>query len=235
VAISLSFDDARPSQIHAGLPLLDRFGVKGTFYVLPSEVEKLPEGWKKAVANGHELGSHSFSHPCTGNYAFSLDNALEGYTLGRMRQELDRGIAQVQRLVGMRPATFAYPCGQKFVGRGRQARSYVPQVAERFLAARGYRDEAANDPVFCDLAQLTGMGMDGMKYQELLRMVSRAADEGRWLILAGHDIGESAWQTTDAGALEALCKYAADPANGVWMDTVATIGGYIQRQRTRPR
>jgi len=35
VAVSLSFDDARASQMDAGLPLFDRYHAKVTFYVNP--------------------------------------------------------------------------------------------------------------------------------------------------------------------------------------------------------
>src|SRR5260221_9413972 len=59
VAVSLSFDDARPSQMDVGLPLFDKYGAKVTFYVNPRSLEKRLDGWKKAVAGGHEIGNHS--------------------------------------------------------------------------------------------------------------------------------------------------------------------------------
>src|SRR4030088_389488 len=82
VAVSLSFDDARLSQTDSGTVLLDQYGIKATFFVLPSGVRQRLEGWKKAVAAGHEIGNHSFTHPCTGNFSWSRENALENYTLG---------------------------------------------------------------------------------------------------------------------------------------------------------
>jgi mannose/cellobiose epimerase-like protein (N-acyl-D-glucosamine 2-epimerase family) len=60
----------------------------------------------------------------------------------------------------------------------------------------------------------------------------QARQQGRWLILVGHEIGAPAFQTTHAAALEALCQYARDPANGLWVDTVAAIGKYIREQRS---
>jgi hypothetical protein len=79
--ITLTFDDARLSQIDFGIPLLDKYAVKATFYISPDDFVKRAEGWKRAAQNGHEIGNHTMSHPCTGNYAFSRENALEGYTL----------------------------------------------------------------------------------------------------------------------------------------------------------
>ena len=36
MALSLSFDDARFSQVDKGIPLLNSYGVTGTFYVSPA-------------------------------------------------------------------------------------------------------------------------------------------------------------------------------------------------------
>jgi len=232
-ALSLTFDDARLSQIDTGLAILDKHNVKATFYVLVDNLEKRLDGWKKVVASGHEIGNHSWSHPCTGNYTFSLRNALEDYTLRMMEKELDRANADIERLLGVRPVTFAYPCGQTFVGRGRRVKSYVPLVAERFLVGRGYLGEAANHPDVFDLAQAAGTGFDSMSFEQIKKLVAHAAEEGRWLILVGHEIGEPAFQTTDAAALDALCQYARDPANGIWLDTVESIGKYVQQTRAR--
>ena len=230
-AISLSFDDARLSQPDVGLPLLEKLGVKVTFFVEPRNVEPRLEGWRKIVAAGHEIGNHSQSHPCTGNYAFSLSNALEDYTLERMAKDLDGGSADIERLLGVKPKTFAYPCGLKFVGRGRDVRSYVPLIADRYLVARGYMDEAANDPVFSDLAQAMGTPFDDSDFAAMQKHVDQAAKDGRWVIFVGHEIGKKGFQITDTTALEALAKYAKDPANGIWIDTVENIGRYVQQQR----
>ena len=70
-AVSLSFDDARLSQIDIGLPLFKRLGVKVTFFVEPRGVQQRLGGWKQAVLDGHEIANHTLTHPCTGNYAFS--------------------------------------------------------------------------------------------------------------------------------------------------------------------
>jgi peptidoglycan/xylan/chitin deacetylase (PgdA/CDA1 family) len=232
-AISLSFDDARLSQPDVGLALLDRLGVKATFFVNPPGVKERLEGWKRIVASGHEIGNHSLRHPCSGNFLFARANALEDYTLERMAKDLDDGDAEIERLLGVKPRTFAYPCGQKFVGRGREVKSYVPLAAERYLVARGYLEETANDPAYFDMAQATGTGFDDMDFPAMKELVVKAAGEGRWLIFAGHEIGRKGFQVTDTVALEALCKYAKDPASGIWLDTVGNIGQYIHEQRAK--
>jgi peptidoglycan/xylan/chitin deacetylase (PgdA/CDA1 family) len=235
-AVSLSFDDARTSQVDEGLALLKKTGVKVTFFVTPGGVEKRLDGWKQAVLDGHEIANHSLSHPCSGNYAFSSGNALETYTLESMAQQLDEANARIEKLLGVKPTTFAYPCGQKFVGRDRNVKSYVPLVAERFIVGRGYMDESPNNPALADLAQTMGTAFDDMDFPQMKTIVDAAAADGRWVIFAGHEIGQKAYQTTDVRALEQLCAYLKDPANGIWPGTVAQVGAYVrdrQREATR--
>ena len=160
VAVSLSFDDARASQVLSGLDLLQRHGAKAT--------------------------------------------------------------------------TSAYPCGSKFIGRGVHTQSYVPLVAKRFRAGRGFRDEAANDPAYGDLAQLFGVDSDGMTFEAMKEAVRKAEPQGGWLVFAGHEIGKPGPQTTQAAVLENFLRYAKDPANGIWLDTVETIAGYVQKHRAAP-
>lgn len=230
-AVSLTFDDARDSQVDVGLALLERLGVKATFYVVPERVEDDLAGWKQLASAGHEIGSHSLRHPCTGNFPWSRDSALEDYTLERMRAELAESKRRIEVLLGVEPVTFAYPCGQTFVGRGRRTRSYVPLVAEQFLAGRGWLDETANAPGFLDLAQLAGRSMDAADFEQVKALVDAALDAGQWLVLAGHDIGESGPQTTRVRMLEKLVPYLMDPASGIWLGTVAAVARHLSGDR----
>ena len=229
-AISLSFDDARASQVLRGTDLLDQFGVKATFFVVPSAVEKQLNGWKKAVANGHEIGNHSLNHPCTGNFSWSRSHALEDYTLKMMKSELEDCNKRVQELLSVTPSVFAYPCGQKFVGKGLNTKSYVPLVSKMFLLGRGWMDEAANDPGYCNFAQLTGIEMDGKNFDEILTLINDAVKNGTWLVLAGHEMGDEGPQTTRLTMLKQLAEYVQNPVNGIWIAPMGTVAKYIQGQ-----
>ncbi len=232
-AISLTFDDARFSQIDRGLPILDEYGTKATFYVSLRPLEERLDAWKKAAANGHEIGNHTMTHPCSGNFPFARERALENYTLDKMRYELQESNNIIERLLGVRPVSFAYPCGQKFVGRGQGLKSYIPLVAEEFLAGRGWMDEWSNDPAFCDMAQLMGVELDGKDFEQVKQLLDRTTANGGWLVFCGHEIGEGGHhQTTLSSTLKAICEYAQDPANGLWLDTVEEVAGYILKQRT---
>ena len=231
-AISLTFDDARFSQVDRGIPILDEYNTKATFYVSFGSLEKRLEDWKAAVANGHEIGNHSLVHPCSGNFPFARERALEDYTLDQMRSELRQASDTIEDLLGVRPISFAYPCGQKYVGRGREYRSYVPLIAEEFLTGRGWMNEWANDPAFCDMANLMGVELDGKSFEQVKQVMDRVLKDGGWLVFAGHDIGDGGRQTTLASTLRALCEYAQDPAHGIWLDSVGTIARYVNEQRS---
>ena len=58
-ALSLSFDDARRSQIDRGMTILDARGVKATFYVSPGGVSERLDGWTgvpRVAIGGHDHG-----------------------------------------------------------------------------------------------------------------------------------------------------------------------------------
>ena len=235
VAVSFSFDDARASQVDTGLALLEKNHVKATFYVNPRSMQRRLEGWKKLAAAGHEIGSHSNNHPCTINFPFSARHALENYTMPMMEKELEAASVDIEKLVGVKPATFAYPCGQKFVGRGTATSSYVPLIAKLFLACRGFRDEGPNDPAQCDFAQLMGVESDGLSFEQMKSMTTAAANQHFWLVFAGHEIGAPGRQTTQSAALEEFFEYARNPSNGIWLDTVKAVAEYVKAHRTEPK
>jgi len=236
MAISLTFDDARLSQVDNGIPILDKYNVKATFYVFPKNLVKRSEGWKKAARDGHELGNHSFLHPCTGNFSWSRQTALENYTLEKMGKELDSASQFIEATLGIRPLSFAYPCGQTFVGRSLKTHSYIPLIAARFETGRTWMNEGPNDPAFCDLAQLTGMELDGKSFQQVKSMIETAKVHGNWLIFAGHEMNESGQhQTTYLSTLDSLCQYALNPENGIWIDNVKNIADYVREKRGLPK
>jgi peptidoglycan/xylan/chitin deacetylase (PgdA/CDA1 family) len=227
VALSFTFDDARDSQLDIAVPILEAHAVRATFYVLPQWVRRRQSQWRALIARGHEIGNHTASHPCSANFHFSAGNAIEDYTLARMAAEIDGASDRIESLLGVRPWTFAYPCGQSFIGRAEARTSYVPLVARRFLAARGYGGETSNDPRRCDLAHLEAFAVDGLDADTLLSLVEDDGAEGRWVITAGHDVGEGGEQTMLLHALDTLCRRANQA--DVWVAPVAEVAKHLRQ------
>ena len=225
-AISLTFDDARLSQPDVGFDLFDRLGLRVTFYVSPQNVEPRLPAWQRAAAAGHEIGNHTFTHPCSINFPWSRHKAIENMTLAQMEQDILQANHAIHQLLGVTPKTFAYPCGQTYVGRGRDLQSYIPLVANHFLARRGFRTEAVNDPLLCDLAQLCAHDSDCHSFAALKPWIDMAVEQGSWLVLAGHEIGTTGRQTTLISALEELAAYCQQRQD-IWLDSVANVASHL--------
>lgn len=235
-AISLSFDDARASQLTNGVPLFAELGTSVTFYLTAGSIGAHGPDWRKAAAAGHELGNHTMSHPCTGHFAWSRERALEDFTPARIEAEVRDANLAIAEATGVEPVTFAYPCGQTFFGRGRSASSYIPFIAEHFLAGRGYGDSVPNDPGVIDLARVLGVSSDDAPFEALRPVVDEAIAKGQWLVFGGHDIGTTPGpQVTRVETLRALIAYVKDPSRGVWLDTVAHVAAHVKRQLVKQR
>lgn len=231
-ALSLSFDDARESQLGQGRDILSKYKVKATFYVLPGSVEQKLEGWKQIVTDGHEIGNHTLHHPCSENFDWvKPGDATEDYTLERMRAELVQANTEIVRLLGKTPVSFAYPCGETAIGKGLDNKSYVPLVAELFQSGRGWQGETSNDPGKIDLAQILGMKMDNTDFSQLLPALEEASKKSRWVVLAGHEIGDSGEYTTRQETLEKIIRYAQNPENKIWLAPVGVIADYVKAQK----
>ncbi len=73
--------------------------------------------------------------------------------------------------------------------------------------------------------------MDGKDFEQILQLINQAKETGKWLVLAGHEIGDSGQQTTRLLMLKQLLEYAQNPANEIWIAPVVTVASYIKNHR----
>jgi peptidoglycan/xylan/chitin deacetylase (PgdA/CDA1 family) len=182
-AVSLTYDDALPTQIAIVGPALAAHGLTGTFFLV--DVSANPEPWRALREQGNELGAHTFNHPCQESNSWVVPgNASEDYDLARMAAELDQNVALLESLGQASPRTFAYPCGVTWVGQAHE--SYVGLVQERFIAARGVVAMPARentDPFNVPAYFLTGTGA------ELIAVVTQAQQQAAWVVFGFHGVG----------------------------------------------
>lgn len=104
-ALALTFDDG-PSEATAELlGVLERQGVRATFFQCGVNVKRLPKVAREVAARGHEIGNHSHSHP-----RFYLRSADFLYS------ELARAQAVIGEVTGTRPTLFRAPRGTRWPG-----------------------------------------------------------------------------------------------------------------------
>src|SRR5579859_4722946 len=100
--VALTFDDGpHPRWTPRILEILARSGVRATFFVVGRKVEDHPEVLRAIVAAGHGVGLHSYAH----DRLFALRSA------GRVRDDLERGMVALERVLGRRPVLFRPPIG----------------------------------------------------------------------------------------------------------------------------
>jgi peptidoglycan/xylan/chitin deacetylase (PgdA/CDA1 family) len=100
--VALTFDDG-PHPIHTPqiLEVLDRFRVKGTFFVIGRHMERNGAIIADAAEAGHLIGNHSSRHSRTMNFA----------PRERIRQEILRCQEEVEKWIGYRPRFYRQPAG----------------------------------------------------------------------------------------------------------------------------
>ena len=60
---AITFDDGPSRNTPQLLDMLDQYGIPATFFLLGKQAELHPDIVRRIVAEGHEIGNHSYSHP----------------------------------------------------------------------------------------------------------------------------------------------------------------------------
>ena len=77
--VYLTFDDGPSVYTEEILDILDRYGIKATFFVVGKESDSDREALQEIVARGHTLGMHSYTHKYAEVYE-SLDAFAQDFT-----------------------------------------------------------------------------------------------------------------------------------------------------------
>ena len=244
-AISLTFDDGMRSQLEFGVPQLNQHGLRATFYLNPRGDVEVPAGmpswkdnlqpWLPVHQAGHEIGNHTLSHPCSLNIQESWQqgkNLLE-WSLERIKED----IAEAQKRIhsffpSQRETSFAYPCYESTVGRGANRISYIPIIAQQFVAARAkgeLRGDLANDPLYCDLHYLSSWPVERQAGAFMIGLVEQAIALNRWGIFTFHGIQEGHLPVGDTDFVE-LLDHLVRRREFVWTASVAEVADYISNR-----
>jgi peptidoglycan/xylan/chitin deacetylase (PgdA/CDA1 family) len=61
-AIALTFDDGPSLYTLSILRILERYGIKATFFMIGKHIERYPQIVKQVASKGHLIGNHSYNH-----------------------------------------------------------------------------------------------------------------------------------------------------------------------------
>jgi peptidoglycan/xylan/chitin deacetylase (PgdA/CDA1 family) len=100
--VALTFDDGPdPRWTPVVLDLLAACGLRATFFVIGHKVDQHPTLVQAIVDGGHAVELHSYAH----DRLFALRGER------RVREDLERGMASLERAIGRRPRLFRPPIG----------------------------------------------------------------------------------------------------------------------------
>jgi peptidoglycan/xylan/chitin deacetylase (PgdA/CDA1 family) len=99
--IAMTFDDGpHHKNTPRLLDMLRQRNIQATFYVIGENVNLYPEIVRRTVAEGHEIGNHTYNHP-----------NLTKKSNAQVRSELDRTRDAIIKAAGVKPRTMRPPYG----------------------------------------------------------------------------------------------------------------------------
>ena len=116
--IYLTIDDGPSSITTEILKLLSDHNVKGTFFVLGSNVKKYPDVVRSIYKDGHLIANHTYSHKNFYKVKPTVDV---------LREEIKKTEEEIIKIIGYKPGYLRYPYG------------YISKEARDVASSLGYR------------------------------------------------------------------------------------------------
>ena len=230
-AVSLTYDDAIPSQLDHAVPALAQHGLVATFFLTGTSptLQASPERYRALLSAGHELASHTMTHPCDRALGFMKPGmALQDFDQPRMDEELAQSVKQLRDLGQTGPLSFAYPCGSTWLGEAHT--SYIPSIERSFSAARGVHPSLV-DPRHAPLFDVPSI-MGNTDAATLTSWVDQAVANHAWLVFTFHGVDGDHLSVT-ASAHEALLTYLDQHKQTIWTERFGPIAHYIAAHSPR--
>lgn len=209
--VSLSYDDALPSQLDIAFPALQRHGLRASFYptLAADGLHERLADWRRVAAAGHELGNHSLYHGCSrsqpGRDWVPPHHDLDRSSVAARRDEIllaNRFLHAIDGRSG--PRTLTVPCGDLLAG----GEPWLPVVRDAFVAIKTRVGDGVTPRDRLDWMDLQSFVPVGAGAAQLIAVVERAAAVGGVASLIFHGVGGDHLAVT-ASAHEALLAHLA--------------------------
>jgi peptidoglycan/xylan/chitin deacetylase (PgdA/CDA1 family) len=192
--ISLTFDDGLLSQLQNAICALRQYNMKATFFLPALNMLAIGghcDAWRKVAQEGHEIGSHSFTH----NKPYDMGSAELYHEVVESRNALER---QLETTV----TSFAYP----YTIVTPALRLAVSTV---YKQARGGHDpETVHIPastVVLDVYNVRCHQMQAGCFYKLLYAIDLVRRLNAWGVFMFHGIGNTTdWDNVSAYEFQAL-------------------------------
>lgn len=235
-AVALTYDDALQVHLDKAIPALDAAGLKGTFYLagnFPGLKARITD-WKRAAANGHELGNHTLFHPCAGGPGrewVKPAHDLNSYTMARILDEVRMTNTLLEVMDSQKDRTFAFPCGDRMV----EGKNYYDPIKNDFVAARGVisRMQKAEN---IDLTNVDAYVINGQTGEQMIDLVKQAIATNSVLVFLFHGVGGEHNLNVDEAEHKKLVQFLKQHEKEVWtasfLDVARSVKTFQQTRRT---
>ncbi len=206
-AASYTFDDTNSSQIEH-YPELDALGVRMTFYLQTNKAEFKDAIWNQVLADGHEIGNHTNSHP-------EDDDGTD----------VDLATAAIQTELGVVPYTMAAPFGKAVYSDLAPSRFLINRGVSNGLIGPGDSTSPFSLPCF--------IPAEAAPASDFNEQIDSAIAAKKWRTFLVHGFtggSDSAYQPVDITEFVAAVQYAKD-TKAVWIDSVVNVGAYWLGQK----
>jgi peptidoglycan/xylan/chitin deacetylase (PgdA/CDA1 family) len=199
--VSFTFDDTPKSALTVGVPILDEYNARATFYVAGGLVDQWSGHWTGISADeivelhrrGHEIACHTFSHARTTDLdAAALAAEIESNR--RYLLALDPSI---------RIENFAYPYGLGSV-------SHKGRLKKVFHSSRGIVPGVNSGVADLQFLRATPLINRDIDRDGIDRVFDEAVAKNGWLIFYSHDV---ATEPSPYGCSPSLLRHALDAAS----------------------
>ena len=231
-AVNLAYDDALDSQLDNAIPALDRFGFKGSFYLVMSApaIRQRMNEWRAIAENGHELGNHSLFHPCSaslpGRDWVTAWNDLDSMSVEEVRQHIVLTNTMLFALDGRSERTYTATCGDPLAG----GEPYLPTVVPELVAIKARISGVTPSMDGFDPYSVGVITPSEISGKELIALVEKAGALGTMVNFTFHGIGGDHIQVSTE-AHEELLQYLSDNRGIYWVDTFINIMKYVKEQQ----
>ena len=241
-AVCLTYDDGLKTQLDHAIPRLDARGFKATFFLRGDVPESDFKRWAAAAANGHELGNHSFTHPCYSSYAFvkATGNAVDQYTPEQMTGDIARMNEELSAIDGQPgPRSYAYPCynralidgyfGMTPLADGSSAIEAVRNSGLISCARGGDTQPVVTDSEALDFMYVPSVMFAGGSVDGLLTYIDEAHTKGGLVVISLHGIGGESLSTPFDEHEKLLDALAA--RTDLWVAPFGEVMRHVQQTR----
>jgi peptidoglycan/xylan/chitin deacetylase (PgdA/CDA1 family) len=191
-SVTLAFDDGDTSQQAHAVSVLEQYGWNGTFYIVTSWIDTpsyiTTDQLIRLKDSGHEIGSHTVTHPWFWKY-------LPGFLI---RSELQNSQRTLKNMCGTGINSFASPYG--FYGRR------IINESKKYYTNHRTVDYGFNTRSFDRHRIKVQEVLIHITPQQVGKWIQFAQEQNYWLVLLYHRINESAekWSTTPASFKEQM-------------------------------